>query len=79
MRVTAKYSNERSKKIQDNEKHSELGRRLDLYPWLAEDDPRRHQTDEEILYEKIDLSDSSLSRKREDKTYENAHKIQKCI
>ena len=65
MRVTGKYSNERSKKIQDNEKQSELGRRLDPYPWLAEDDPRRHQTDEEILYEKIDLSNSALSRKEE--------------
>ena len=31
--------------------------------WLAEDDPRRYQSDEEILYEKIDLSDSALSRK----------------
>ena len=29
----------------------------DKYPWLAEDDPRRHQTDAEILYEKIDLKD----------------------
>ena len=27
----------------------------DKYPWLAEDDPRIHQTDAEILYEKIDL------------------------
>ena len=25
--------------------------------WLAEDDPRRHQTDAEILHEKIDLKD----------------------
>ena len=63
MRVTGKYDNGRSKEIQDNEKQSELGRRLDPYPWLAEDDPRRHQTDEEILYEKIDLSNSALSRK----------------
>ena len=62
MRVTGKYGNGRSKEIQDNEKQSELGRRLDPYPWLA-DDPRRHQTDEEILYEKIDLSNSALSRK----------------
>ena len=63
MRVTGKYGNGRSKEMQDNEKQSELGRRLDPYPWLAEDDPRRHQTDEEILYEKIDLSNSALSRK----------------
>ena len=63
MRVTGRYGNEKSKKIQDSEKQIELGRRPDLYPWLAEDDPRRHQTDEEILYEKVDLSNSALSRK----------------
>ena len=34
----------------------------DKYPWLAEDDPRRHQTDAEILYGKIDLKDSALSK-----------------
>ena len=56
MKVTRRYSNEKSKKIQDSEKQSE-------YPWLAEDDSRRHQTDEEIFYEKIDLSNSALSRK----------------
>ena len=63
MKVTGRYGNEKSKKIQDSEKQSELGRKSDPYPWLAEDDPRRHQTDEEILYEKIDLSNSALSRK----------------
>ena len=31
----------------------------DKYPLLAEDDPRRHQTDAEILYEKIDLKESA--------------------
>ena len=35
----------------------------DQYTWLAKDDPRRHQTDAEILYEKIDLKDSALTRK----------------
>ena len=63
MRATGKYGNGKSKKIQDSEKQSELGRKSDPYPWLADDDPRRYQTDEEILYEKIDLSNSALSRK----------------
>ena len=63
MRVTGKYGNGKSKEIQDSEKQSESGRRSDPYPWLADDDPRRYQTDEEILYEKIDLSNSALSRK----------------
>ena len=63
MRVTGRYGNGKSKKIQDSEKQSELGRKSDPYPWLADDDPRRYQTDEEILYEKIDLSNSALSRK----------------
>ena len=35
----------------------------DPYPWLADDDPRRYQSDEEIMYERIDLSNSALSRK----------------
>ena len=33
----------------------------DPYPWLDKDDPRRHMTDEEILYEYIDLSESHLT------------------
>ena len=53
MRVTGRYGNGKSKKIQYSEKQSESDRRSDPYPWLAADDPRRHQTDEEILYEKI--------------------------
>ena len=63
MRVTGRYGNEKSKEMQDSEKQIELVRKPDPYPWLTEDDPRRHQTDEEILYEKVDLSNSALSRK----------------
>ena len=33
----------------------------DSYPWLDKDDPRRHMTDEEILYKYIDLSESHLT------------------
>ena len=39
----------------------------DKYPWLDEGDPRKHQTDAEILYEKIDLKESGLSKKERDK------------
>ena len=39
----------------------------DPYPWLADDDPRRYQSDEEIMYERIDLSNSALSRKEKAK------------
>ena len=35
----------------------------DPYPWLDEDDPRRDMTDEEILHQYIDLSESHLTRK----------------
>ena len=41
--------------------------RKDPYPWLHVDDPRRFQSDEEILYEKIDLSRSALTRKEKSK------------
>ena len=60
MRITGRYGNGKSKKMQDSEKQSESGRKSDPYPWLADDDPRRYQTDEEILYEK---TDSALSGK----------------
>ena len=63
MRVIGRYGNGKSKKMQDSQEQTELDRKSDLYPWLADDDPRRYQTDEEILYEKIDLSNSALSRK----------------
>ena len=43
MRITGKYGNGKSKKIQNSEKQSESGRKPDPYLWLAEDDPRRHQ------------------------------------
>ena len=39
----------------------------DPYPWLAEDDPRRFQSDAEILFEKIDLKDSALMKKEKAK------------
>ena len=39
----------------------------DPYPWLAEDDPRRFQSDTEILFEKIDLRDSALMKKEKAK------------
>ena len=48
----------KSQNIQDN---------TDKYPWLAKDDPRRYQTDAEILYEKIDLKDSALTKKEKAK------------
>ena len=37
------------------------------YPWLAPDDPHRYQTDNQILYEKIDLSESYLTSKEKAK------------
>ena len=63
MKVTGRYGNEKGRKIQGSEKEIELGRKSDPCPWLTEDHPRRHQTDEEILYEKVDLSNSALSRR----------------
>ena len=43
MKVTGRYGDEKSKKTQESEKQSELGRKSDPYPWLTEDDPRRHR------------------------------------
>ena len=54
-----------------NRMSSELHRRdvhrSDPYPWLAPDDPHRFQTDNQILYEKIDLSESDLTSKEKTK------------
>ena len=63
MRVTGKYKTKGSMSQIDEEERVERHRKYDPYPWLTKDDPRRSQSDEEILYEKIDLSDSALSRK----------------
>ena len=63
MRITGRYGNEKSKRMQHKEKQTERSQKSDPYPWLAEDDPRRYQSDEEIMYEKIDLFNSALSRK----------------
>ena len=63
MRITGKYKTKGSMSQIDEEERVERPRKYDPYPWLTKDDPRRSQSDEEILYEKIDLSDSALSRK----------------
>ena len=34
----------------------------DPYPWLDKEDPRRFQTDDELIESKIDLSDSVLNK-----------------
>ena len=63
MRITGKYKTKGSMSQIDEEERVERHRKCDPYLWLTKDDPRRSQSDEEILYEKIDLSDSALSRK----------------
>ena len=54
-----------------DERYSETSQNIldntDRYPWLAKDDPRRYQTDAEILYEKINLKDSALMKKEKTK------------
>ena len=63
MRVTGRYKIKGSMSQINEEERVERHRKYDPYPWLTKDDPRRSQSDEEILYEKIDLSDSALNRK----------------
>ena len=60
MRIRGRYSCE---KVKNDEQHTDSNQKPDPYPWLADDDPRRYQSDEEIMYERIDLSNSALSRK----------------
>ena len=53
--------------------HANLAKRerTDPYPWLALDDPHQFQTDQQILYEKIDLSHSHLTSKEKAKTHDS--------
>ena len=64
MRIRGRYS---SKKGENDEKQTDPHQKPDPYPWLADDDPRRYQSVEEIIYEKIDLSNSALSGKEKTK------------
>ena len=63
MRVTGKYKIKGNMNQINEEENVERYKKYDPYPWLTKDDPRRSQSDEEMLYEKTDLSDSALSRK----------------
>ena len=67
MRITGRYGYEKSKRMLNNEEQIRPNHKSDPYPWLADDDPKRYQSDEEIMYEKIDLSNSALSRKEKAK------------
>ena len=67
LRMTRRYSSEKDKGFQNNVEQMDPQQKSDPYPWLADDDPRRYQSDEEIMYEKIDLSNSALSRKEKAK------------
>ena len=63
MRIAGKHRTIGNGDQMSEEENRERYKKYDPYPWLTNDDPRRSQSDEEILYEKIDLSDSALSRK----------------
>ena len=64
MRIRGRNGSEKGK---NDEKQMGPYQKQDPYPWLADDDPRRYQSDEEITYEKIDLSNSALSRNKKAK------------
>ena len=46
MRITGRYNSEKGKGFQNDEKQTGPYQRSDPYPWLADDDPRRYQSDE---------------------------------
>ena len=75
LRMARRYSSEKDKGFQNNVDQMDPQQKSDPYPWLADDDPRRYQSDEEIMYEKIELSNFALSRKEKAKLM----KIQRCI
>ena len=64
MRIRGRYGSDKGK---NDEKQTDPCEKPDPYPWLADDDPRRYQSDEEIMYERIELSNSALRRKEKAK------------
>ena len=64
MRIKGRYGSEKG---ENDERQIDSCQKSDPYLWLADNDPRRYQSDEEIMYEKIDLSNSALSRKEKAK------------
>ena len=60
MRIRGRYGSEKG---ENDEKQTDSYQKSDPYPWLADDDSRIYQSDEEIMYDRIDLSNSALSRK----------------
>ena len=67
MGIRGRYNDERDKSSHNNERQVNPHQKPNPYPWLSDNDPRRYQPDEEIMYEKIDLSNSALSRKEKAK------------
>ena len=51
----------------------------DPYPWLDKDDPRRHMTDEEILYKYIDFSKSHLTSEEKEEVMDLIITCKKAI
>ena len=74
LRMTRRYSSEKDKGFQNNVDQMDLQPKSNPYPWLADDDLRRYQSDEEIIHEKIDLSTSALSRKEKARLMEMLNK-----
>ena len=64
MRLRGRYGSEKGKNA---EKQTDPYQKPDPCPWLADDDPGKYQSDKEIMYEKIDLSNSALNRKEKTK------------
>ena len=49
------------------------------YPWLVPQDPRRFQTDREILVQLIDLSESSLTPSEKEEFYDLLEEYKKVF
>ena len=52
-----------------NSKYSKDHTRKNSYPWLDENDPRRHMTDKETLESTIDLSEACITERQKQALY----------
>ena len=70
MKIRGRYSGKKGKGFQIDEKQTRPHHKQDPYPWLAVDDPRRYQSDEEIMMNRF--VPFCFEQKGERKVNENA-------
>ena len=67
------------KSPQENTKYSKDDKKKDPYPWLDENDPRRHMTDKEILERTVNLSEACSTERQKQVLYKILFKYREAF